>query len=215
MSTPATSAPPRRRRRWWIIPAGLLLLVLLVAGWAYLRGTVADTATHNPTSPGQPVSQLYRAADGHSTVRAAILLDQPRPAVWKLVTAFADYGDILPYLRNVEAERGTGRVTRMTGEAKAPFAGYWPFTLAVHTDQEGKEWRAWWDEKGDDQVLLNRGGWALTEPAPGQTLLVLTLEAEVRHNPTFILRNFFLYRLRQVLLAVKDRLEQDNVDSTP
>jgi hypothetical protein len=210
MSTPAAPAPPRRRRRWAIIPVGLLLLILFFFGWAYVRGTVADSTVREPTTAGVPVSQLYRTPEGHTTVRAVILLEQPRPAVWKVVNDFAHYGDLLPYLRNVEAEPGKDNTTAMTGDAQAPLGGYWPFKVVVHTDQSGKEWRAWWDEKGEDEILVNRGGWELSEPAPGQTLLVLTLEGEVRRNPTFILRNFFRYRLRQVLLAVQASLEDDN-----
>ncbi len=204
---PATS--PRRRRRWVVIPVLLLLLVLGTGVWFYVRGTWADTTPRNPTQPGRPVSQLYRTPDGHTTVRAAILLEQPRAAVWQVVTDFAHYDDFLPYLRDISVEEGMEGATVMTGEAKSAFSGYWPFTIHIHTNKGEKEWRAWWDEKGDGQVQVNRGGWALSEPAPGRTLLVLALEAEVRDTQTFILRNFFLYRLRQVLKHVENRLEQE------
>jgi hypothetical protein len=211
MSTPAAPAPPRRRRRRWvIIPVGLVLFIVLAVAWFYVRGTSADTTAHNPTQPGRPVSQLYRDASGQTTVRAAILLEQPRSAVWRLVTDFADYDDFLPYLRNIAVEPAEGGVTRMTGEGKSALGGYWPFTIDIHTEKGAREWRVWWDEKGEGEVQVNRGGWALSEPAPGQTLLVLTLEAEVRGNPTFILRNFFLYRLREVLRAVEARLKKDD-----
>jgi hypothetical protein len=194
-----------------VIPVALVLLVLGTAVWFYVRGTWADTSPANPTTPGRPVSQLYRDPEGHTPVRAAILLEQPRNAVWRVVTDFAHYDELLPYLREIQAVDSTeGGVTRVTGEAKSVVSGYWSFTMAVHTDRSGQEWRAWWDEKDDGDVLVNRGGWTLSEPAPGQTLLVLMLEAEVRGTPTFILRNFFLYRMRQVLKAIKADLEKDN-----
>jgi hypothetical protein len=193
------------------IPWVLLLLVLGTLFWSYLRGSVrVDSTPWDPSSPGQPVAQLYRTPEGHTTVRAAILLQQPRDAVWQVVTDFDHYDEVLPYLRNTRVERTTKDQVVLTGEAKSLFRGYWPFTIYVHSEKGDREWRIWWDEKGDGEVQVNRGGWTLSEPAPGQTLLVLMLEAEVRGTPTFVLRNFFLYRLRQVLKAVEARVEQDN-----
>jgi len=65
----------------------------------------------------------------------------------------------------------------------------------------------WWQEKGEGEVRVNRGGWTLEDAGADQTLLILELDAEVKSTPTWVLRNFFLYRLRQVLAAVKTHLE--------
>ncbi len=210
MSTPAAAAavPRRPRRRWWLIPAGLLLLMALTLGWFYLHGTQADTRPLDPDQPGQPVSQLLRTPDGQTTVRAAVLLDTPRAKVWGIVTDFAHYDHFLPYLRAIEVEPGPDGTTRMTGEAKSALSGWWPFTIDIHTDRGGPAWRVWWDEKGEGLVQSNRGGWALTEPSPGRTLLVLTLDTEVRGYPAFVIRGSFRDRLREVLRAVERRLAE-------
>jgi hypothetical protein len=201
--------PRRRRRRWWLIPAGLLLLVAFTLGWFYLHGTQADTQPLDPDRPDQPVSQLLRTPDGQTTVRAAVLIEQPRSKVWRVVTDFAGYDRFLPYLRAIEVEPGPGGTTRMTGEAKSALSGWWPFTIDIHTDRSRAEWRVWWDEKSDTLVQANRGGWALSEPAPGRTLLVLTLDTEVRGYPAFVIRGSFRDRLREVLRAVGTRLAEE------
>jgi hypothetical protein len=210
MSTPAAPSPPRRRRRRWvIIPVGLLLLIGAATGWFYVRGTRVDTTPNNPTTPHQPVSQLYRDPEGHTTVRAAILLTQPRSVVWRQLTDFRHYDNFLPYLRDIQVEPDEEPgCTLMTGEAKSLWSGYWPFTIHLFTDKTSDEWRIWWDEQGDGEVQVNRGGWELTEPAPGRTFLVLTLQAEVRGYPNFVLRNFFLHRLRRVLRVIDNPLEE-------
>src|SRR5690242_10235349 len=114
MSTPARPPRPIHRRLWVVIPVGLILLVVGAFTWAYVRGTVPDSTPSDPTSPDQrPRSQLFRDRDGHVQVRAAVLLDHPRQAVWKLVTDFPNYDQFLPYLRDIQAEPHGPGVTRM------------------------------------------------------------------------------------------------------
>src|SRR5262249_32360597 len=116
-------------------------------------------------------------------VRCAAVLPHPRRRVWEAVTDYARYADFLPDLADVEAEPASGGGCRMSGLAKSAFRGYWEFPLTVHEDRSSPSWRAYWDEVGDGQVQVNRGGWAVSEKAPGQSLVVLTLEAEVRGYP--------------------------------
>lgn len=210
MSTPsAEPKKPRRRRGWLLIPLTLLGLLLAVGVWAYVRGSSAESTPRDPDRVEQrPLSQVVKTPEGHTTVRAAILLDVPRDRAWKLVTDFANYHRLLPYLKDIEAEPTDGGATRLSGLAQSALPGYWAFTLDAHAEKKEPAWRVWWDETGAGPVLLNRGGWTLREPSEGQTLLVLELEAVVKGYPTWVLRNFFLYRLRQVLEAVKARLAE-------
>jgi hypothetical protein len=207
MST-APPTPPRRRRRWLILP---ILLLLLLAGsvvWAYVRGTVADTRSLDPDTAGRPVAQVYEPPDGKTCVRAAVLLPYPREQVWRTVTDYPRYDEFLPYLTDISTEP-TKDGCHMTGGAKSAVSGYWDFAIDIHERKPDKEpWTATWDQTGGKQVLLNRGGWTLFDRGK-ETLLVLTLEAEVKGHPTFILRNVFLHRLPLVLEAVEGQLEKE------
>src|SRR5262245_40564278 len=124
-AAPVPKTYVRPRRRWLLIPIGLIALILLAFVWAYNRGTSAETTTRNPASSAErPVSQLYKTADGHTTVRAAIRLDVPREKVWEVVTDFANYDRFLPYLQDISvtpaSEEGP---MKLSGEAKSPFRG--------------------------------------------------------------------------------------------
>jgi hypothetical protein len=127
-----------------------------------------------------------------------------------VVTDYAHYDDFLPYLADIEVEPRTGGGCRMSGRARSAFRGWWDFSLTVRVDRSSPIWRAYWEEAGDSEVQVNRGGWAVSEKGPDQTLLVLTLEAEVRGTPTFILRNTFLQRLPRVMSAVGERLDEES-----
>jgi ribosome-associated toxin RatA of RatAB toxin-antitoxin module len=195
-----------------LVPLLLLILLVVTTAWAYVRGTSADAEVRNPTSSAEPpISQLRRLDDGHITVRAAGVLPYPRQKVWAVVTDFAHYSDFLPYVKDVTvepAQDGTKKLVK--GKAKSAFYGYWDFQLHANEEKEkADEWRVWWREKGEGEVLVNNGTWALREAGTGETLLVLELETEVRSTPNWLLRNFYLYRLRQVIAAVRARLDAD------
>jgi hypothetical protein len=190
-----------------VIPLVLLLLVVGAVAVLFVRGTWADATPRNPASPADgAVAQLYQPPREHKRVRAAILLPFSRETVWKVVTDYGHYGDFLPYLADVKAEPVGEGVWHMTGQAKSALQGYWDFAIDIHEEKTGDRWVALWDQPGG-QVEVNRGSWTVTLAGNGQTLLVLELEAEVRHYPTFFLRNFFLHRLKQVLRAVDRRLK--------
>jgi hypothetical protein len=207
MSTPPS--PPRRRRRWLVIPLVLLLLFVAAIGWTYVRGTHGSSEAKDPTEPGQPVRQLYQN-DGKICVRAAILLPYPRSKVWAAVTDYPRYDQFLPYLDDIAVEaREDG--CHMTGGARSIVSGYWPFTIDIHEHKGDREWTAQWDEVPDETILVNRGKWTLIDRSgkEDQTLLVLTLETEVKGYPTFLLRNVFLHRLPLVLRSVELRLQKE------
>ncbi len=213
MSAPApppAAKPKRRRARLVVIPVGLLALALLAFVVFYIRGTWASTDARNPATVQEgPVSQLYQNPDGDKVIRCAILLPYPIERVLAVVTDYDHYSDFLPYLHDIQTERADGDWF-MKGQAQSAIGGTWPFDIQVHEEfvGRGQGWRVRWDEKPHQgEVTLNRGSWELTPAGDNQTLLVLSLQAEVQSTPTFFLRNFFLYRLKQVVRAVDRRLQ--------
>jgi uncharacterized protein YndB with AHSA1/START domain len=151
------------------------------------------------------VSQVYQAPDGGKRVRAAVVLPYPREQVWKVVTDYPHYGDFLPYLGDLEVTP-TESGCHMKGQARSALPGWWPFEIDIRQEQSPDGWSAGWDQPGDP-VRVNKGGWLLTPAGEGQTLLVLYLETEVRGTPTFLIRNVYLHRLKEVLRAVGRRVE--------
>jgi ribosome-associated toxin RatA of RatAB toxin-antitoxin module len=206
MNTPLPTPGPRKRRwsRWLLIPAVLMALFGVVVLAAYIRGEWAETTPRDPAAVG-PVSQVYQSPDGQKQVRCAVRLPYPREKVWAVVTDYAHYGESLPYLRDVQVEPLPDGA-RLTGEAQAAFQGDWHFQTDLHEEKTGDAWSVRWDQPGGD-LLVNRGGWEARAVGPDETLLVLTLEAQVAACPTFILRDFFLYRLPQVLQSVDRRVQ--------
>lgn len=206
----ARVTPRRRRLRWFVIP--LLLLALLVASGVYLyvRGTWADTEARNPVSPADgPVAQVYQPPGQGKRVRAAIVLPYPAADVWKVVTDYEHYESFLPYLADVKAERLVNGC-RLTGRARSLLGGYWPFAITVHEEKAADHSIVSWDENGEGDVQANRGGWEVRPTGPGQTLLVLSLETEVKHYPRFVLRDAFLHRLKEVLRQVRHRMDESS-----
>ena len=206
MSQPAPP-PAKKPRRWIGVP--YLLLAILAGGLGYLfvRGSWADDAATDPTSPEQgPITRLLKTDDVRITVRSAMVLNHPREKVWALVTDYANYGDVLPYVKDIAATAGDGG-TVVSGKAASAISGYWDFAMTVR-ETRGEAWSATWDAAPTGDVLVNRGGWTLRELSPGTTLLELRLEVEAKGYPRFFLRNFFLYRLGRVLQAIDEHLDE-------
>jgi uncharacterized protein YndB with AHSA1/START domain len=201
----------RRRTRLLFIPLALLALGLLALLIVYIRGTWATTQPHNPTSVSEgPVCQVFQNPKGGKAVRCAILLPYPRQRVWDVVTDYGHYSDFLPYLKDTEAAR-KGDLWELRGQAASAVSGDWPFNITITEEKESVPWRVWWDNRPTQgAVAVNRGSWELTESSPNQTLLVLTLQAEVHSTPTFFLRNILLYRLKQVVRALEKRLQSQS-----
>jgi ribosome-associated toxin RatA of RatAB toxin-antitoxin module len=214
--SPAAPAPRRRwRKRWLLIPAGLCLAMLIAAGILYANGTWADSEPRNPASVGdRPISHIYEPAGGHKQVRCAILLPHTVDEVWDVLTDYSKYHEFLPYLANVETESVNENEVKMKGQARSIFQGYWPFEIIIHQQKSADGGRIWWDEQTPDaEVQINRGGWTLTKHGDKETLLVLSLETEVKGTPTFLLRNFFRYRFKQVVRAVDQAVQRRKAGS--
>jgi hypothetical protein len=80
------------------------------------------------------------------------------------------------------------------------------------------DWTVSWDQVPNEKILVNRGTWTLIDRnrannlganGKNQTVLALTLEAEIRGYPTFLLRNVLLHRLPKVLRDVEARLQKE------
>jgi ribosome-associated toxin RatA of RatAB toxin-antitoxin module len=215
-ATPSTAPsaprlPARRwRKRWTLIPSALLLAVAIALGIFYARGTWADTEARNPATVAEgPISQLYLGEDQHKQVRCAIVLPYTVDEVWDVLTDYGKYSNILPYLSSIEAEKKSDDETRMKGLAKSAVQGNWPFEITIHQQKNPDGGRIWWEETpGNGEVEVNKGSWTLSKHGDKEALLVLALEAEVKSTPTFVLRNFFRYRLKKVMQAVEQAVQR-------
>jgi ribosome-associated toxin RatA of RatAB toxin-antitoxin module len=205
--SPASPKPPARRwrKRWVLIPGALVLAAAVALAVLYVRGTWADTEPRDPASAADgPVSQIYLREGGFKQVRCAALLPYALDDVWDMLTDYTNYDKMLPYLADVTAEKKGDGEWVMQGQAKSAFRGYWPFQITI-TQRAGPDGgRIWWDEhSAEGEVQLNRGGWELRKRGDKETLLVLTLEVEVKSTPTFLLRSIFRHRFKEVMRAVQ------------
>jgi hypothetical protein len=211
MATQPPAPPPARRvRKRLVIPALLLALIAIFFAWLYWRGTHIETEMRNPRSaPDGAVTQLL-AKDGGTFVRCAIVVDADPSGVWKVVTDYDRQADFLPYVSQISSARlDEGRI-RVSGVAHSRVWGDWPFESVV-TEKEDPargEYTVSWAEEGHGELVLNRGGWAITRLGEHQTLLAYLLEVEVRRGPPFLVRNIIMNRLPSVLRAVREEVRR-------
>jgi ribosome-associated toxin RatA of RatAB toxin-antitoxin module len=208
MTAPPTAQPaPRHRRRRLIIPLVLLVVLAGVVGYLAVHGTGADETAQDPASVEEgPIAQVYQPPGDTKRVRAAMILNLTPGRVRKLVTDYRHYSDFLPYLKDVQAEQ-TKDGYHLTGLAKSILPGYWPFAIDVREERSGNYLVVRWNERGGGKVRVNSGSWEVMPHGKDQTLLVLSLEAEVDNVPSFVMRNVFLYRLKHVLRQVDRHLK--------
>ncbi len=206
---PAPAAtPPRRLRKRVLIPLIVVGIFGLLLLGAYVRGTWADTTPKDPTSSADGVvCHLYRTPDGHTPVRCAVLLDHPIDRVWKVVTDYDHYGEIFPTLATVPVKvlRVDVGGYHLSGVAHSVL-GDWPFNIHINHKVTPEQRVASWNDTAGD-VRLNRGSWTLTPKGPGKTLLVYSLEVEIKGYPNFLVRNVLLSRQPGVMGAVVERLK--------
>jgi hypothetical protein len=202
---PAASKPPRRQRRRFV-PAVLLTLLVLLLAWGALRGTWADTVPRNPASSAEGVvAQLYQTADGRKQVRLAAMLDYPLEDVWAVVTDYEHFAEIFPFVQSAQATPSPdGRFHDVKGVVST-WVGEWPFEARVRHDEYLNDCVALWDQPSGD-LTVNRGSWTVLRYGAGKTLLIYTLELEVRPYPTVVVRNALLSGLKPVVGAVEKRL---------
>jgi hypothetical protein len=75
----------------------------------------------------------------------------------------------------------------------------------VESPQSG-EYSALWSEEESGPFKIDRGGWSLSpvDKAQTQTLLVFTIQIELKDYPNFLVRNIIMDRLHSILKAVRD-----------
>lgn len=196
---------PRRSRRL-MMPGVLLGGALAVLAAAFVRGTLAEEPRAPAAVAGGPVCQVVETPGEGRHVRCTKVVAFPLEEVWAAVTDYDNYGDSCSCIKaGMIAHEPDGRC-RLEARADAGVPGSVPFAVELRHEQGLFEYVASWDQAGGD-VLVNRGRWVLTPQGPGETLVSLRLEVQVRGVPTFVLRNLSLHRLRDVVLAVERRLQ--------
>jgi carbon monoxide dehydrogenase subunit G len=182
-------------------------LALAVIGAVWVRGTVASTIESNPASSAEGVlTQLFLAPDGRKVVRCAALLDHPLSRVWSAVTDYARFETIFPTVEAVKSFIEPDGRHRLVCEVSS-MLGTWPVDVRIrHQEEPGKHVASWDEPTGD--VSVNRGNWTLIPASADRTLVVYTLDVEVRRFPAFLVRAVLLSRQKTVLEALKSYLAE-------
>jgi ribosome-associated toxin RatA of RatAB toxin-antitoxin module len=218
-TTPLPQADtPRAQRvkKRFYVPLILLLLMLGVALGFFVRGTWADTKEKNPAGPeAGTVTQLLRQPDGNVVVRCAVIAHAPPKDVWAVVTDYAHHNRFLPYVGRVAAtQQDDGRLL-IDGVAHSRIWGDWPFqSLVAHKESpDDGQYATSWSEENKDVFQINRGGWTVSCFGQADTLLVFTLQVELKHYPNFIVRNVIMDRLHAVVQAMRDEAHKRRTQS--
>ncbi len=207
-SPPAGPEPKRVKKRLYI-PMILLVLVVAFAIGFFVRGTWPDTTIQNPTGPADgAITQLFRKENGNVIVRCGVVVDAPPKDVWAVVSDYSKHHEFLPYVSKVEATKQPDGKLRINGSAHSRIWGDWPFESMVshrETPADG-EYSALWSEENVGLFAVSRGGWSLSPVGTDkkQTLLVFTLQIELKDYPNFIVRNVIMDRLHTILTSMRD-----------
>jgi uncharacterized membrane protein len=208
-TAPATTARRRVKKRI-LIPVLLLVLVLIFFGWLYVRGTWADGILYYPDeSKDGVVTQLYRLSDDRTQVRCAAVVDFPMQKVWQVVSDHSNHDKFMPYVSEVNVvPKPDGRLF-VTGTACSSLWGDWPFQVHVTHHERPDARVAAWDEPSGD-TTVNRGSWVVSRLGKDTTLLVYSLEIEIRPYPTFLIRNLLMDRMHKVVDGVREEVRRRN-----
>lgn len=206
--TVTTPAPRGRLKKRIFIPLVLLAIMSSIFAALWIRGTVADTSERNPGSPADGVvTQLLLAADGRKVVRCAVVLEDPVDTVWKAVTDYAQFEKTFPTVRGVKSSVEADGRHRLACDVSS-ILGSWPIDVRIRHEEAPGRYVASWDEPSGD-VIVNRGSWTLL-PVPGErTLVVYTLDVEVRPFPSFLVRAVLLSRQKTVVEALRNHLRAE------
>ena len=208
-SVPSADPQPRRVKNRLYIPLILLVLLLAFAVGFYVRGTWADKEEKNPTTPADgAVTQLLEKKNDNVVVRCAILVDAPPKDVWAVVSGYDRHGEFLPYVSAVKATQQPDGRFQIDGVTHSRIWGDWPFqSITMHKESpDDDEYAAEWSEENVGEFKVNRGGWSIKPAGPTkkQTLLVFTLQVDLKNYPNFIVRNIIMDRVHFVLNAMRD-----------
>jgi len=168
---------------------------------------VASAIEKDPASPAEGVlTQLFLAADGRKVVRCAALLDHPPSRVWSAVTDYARFETIFPTVKAVKSSLEADGRHRLACDVTS-ILGTWPVDVRIRHQEEAGKYVASWDEPTGD-VSVNRGNWTLLPASADRTLVVYTLDVEVRRFPAFLVRAVLLSRQKTVVEALKSYLDE-------
>src|SRR5258708_2232729 len=106
MATAAPTQPQKRRvrKRIWI-PSLLLALLVLGGGWAWWRGTNAETVERNPTSVADGAVTQLLTLDGRTFIRSAIVVTAAPLEVWKIVTDYDSHPKFIRYMGELSSQK--------------------------------------------------------------------------------------------------------------
>jgi uncharacterized membrane protein len=214
-ATPSPASPPTKRlRKRFLIPGIVIGVLVLILLGLYIRGTWADDVAHNPKSSAEGARvELYLAPDGNKQVRCAAVLDFPPGEVWAVVKDHANHDQVFRYVKSVKVEHEPDGRMHLIGTVHSRLWGDWPYDVHVRhqEDRDKNEYTDSWDEAGAD--MLNRGSWRVTPLEGGKkTLLVYTVQVELRRYPDFIIRNILLDRIGSVVPDIRAAIERKRAE---
>jgi uncharacterized membrane protein len=208
MSSTKTTSPRTTRhvsKRQALVVLVLVLLILLVSGLV-VRGTWADIKPQMTHSSAEGLlTQLIQTADGHKHVRVATVVDFPMEDVWKVVTDYEHFPEILPNVKSCQSTLTPAGNYQVQG-VLSTLLGDWAFGTQVRHEEYTNDSQAVWREPGGDFVV-NQGSCLLAPMGPDRTLLICTLEVEVVRYPQFLVNNYLLSRLPVAVGAIPRRLQ--------
>jgi uncharacterized membrane protein len=206
-SAPPSPSPPRRVRKRIVLPAVAIAVLILLFGGIWLRGTVASAEEKNPASSTEGVlTQLYLARDGRKVVRCAVVLDRPMEEVWKAVSDYDNFERIFPTIEEVRTNVEPDGRHRLQCNVTS-ILGTWPIDVRIRHESSPERRTASWDEPTGN-VIVNRGSWTLSPADQGKTLVIYTLDVEVRPFPDALVRAVLLSRQKTVVEALARHLDK-------
>jgi hypothetical protein len=125
--------------------------------------------------------------------------------VWETITDYDHLGELCPCLQFDAVKRDPDGSCRVQAKAASGLPETVPFSLEVHEEQRLHQYVTSWDQASGN-VTVNRGSWVLTAKGPSLTLVELSVEVQMNHVPTFILRNINLRRVAEVVRGVDQHL---------
>ena len=202
------AAEPKRVKKRLYLPLIFLILFLLIGVGFYVRGTWADKETKNPTRPEDgTITRLLEQKNGNVVVRCAVVVDAPPKQVWDVVIDYPSHKSFLDYVADVKGTKQEDGRILVEGVAHSRLWGDWPFASVVtHSELPDEEYGTSWSEEDKDVFKVSRGSWSVTPLGKdkNQTLLVFTLQIELKDHPNFIVRNVIMDRLHSVVRAMRD-----------
>ena len=201
----------RRRRRGLALTALVLGPLLLLTVGAVARGTWADEEPRLPQRiEDGAICTVCQPPGQTKHVHCAMLMPYPMEEVWETITDYDHLGELCQCLQFDETVREPDGSCRLKAKAASGLPESVPFALEVRQEQSLNQYVSTWDQ-ASGHVTVNRGSWMLTSKGPSLTLVELSVEVQMDHVPTFILRNLNLQRVADTVRGVDQRLRTGTV----